>query len=56
MFLNYDFRESSNRATICADLEKALAPHGSDLRAGRALGDVARPFRGDGSWTPRTFG
>jgi hypothetical protein len=36
--LDYFARESSHGATISADPKKALAPHGSDLRAGRALG------------------
>jgi hypothetical protein len=40
------FRKSSRDATISADPKRALAPHRSDLRAGRALGLlVLRPIR-----------
>jgi hypothetical protein len=37
--LFYYFSKPSRRATISTDPERALAPHRSDLRAGRALGD-----------------
>jgi hypothetical protein len=36
--LNYYFAKSSRGGTISPEAERALAPHGFDLRAGRALG------------------
>jgi DNA-binding MarR family transcriptional regulator len=43
--LNDSFRGSSNRATICADPEGALASHGSDLRVRRVPGTGRRATR-----------
>jgi tetratricopeptide (TPR) repeat protein len=37
LFLFYDFVKSSRSATLQKNPERAPAPHGSDLRAGRAL-------------------